>query len=1246
MCKPITAGTCATSGWLLVYTASECQRLSKDSCNGPTSLTAAHSRSDRPPGCYLEVSTNKLYMNTNQHSTVACSPDYECYCCDPSQNSGSDRCETLSPSTAPTGVPSLGPSTAPTGAPSAVPSPLPSLSPSRTTTAPTLHPTVPPTIAPSVAPSTPPTVPPTFLPSSPPSTAPTVPPTTSPTLDPSVVPTVPPSPVPTAAPVGAPTAPPSRAPSALPSAAPTASPSIAPATPTNSPILAPSVSPHKTPTLSPSAPPAPPSASRSISPTTPTASAAFAPTGPPTAAPIWGLIAAPSRAPTAPPSGAPIPPPSVPPMTPTASPIVAPTLSPPTLLPSASPAAPSAVPTAQPLFLPTASPSLPPAAPAVPSRAPSVSPAGASIAVPPNVSATVSPGGLTASPSWAPTVPPIVAPTVLPHQISAPVPSTSPVAPSAEPTARPRFPPATPPSTPLTAPSAPPSRVPTVSPMDMNSVSPSLPPTAQGVAPSGNPRLPPTAVPSMSPVLSARLPSRAPSTSPAERQIQSPTATPSTGPTASPRQRTAPLPGSAQAPTALPTRDPAPHSGPSPSVAPQRQPRAPASPPARGTPPSLRTPTPHWEPTTLPHTSPTAPPSAAPSPPSLWPDPGSERRPPPPWPSTSPVLHSPEALAGRVPLVHYPPFSGGTTLVVVMRHCNGPEDAAPEEGEELAPVYNPLLLELGSDAWGAYNGALLGNVLLLSGALLSCTFLAAFLYVAVRRRTGKVPPVYAVLEVARFGWVAVPLVAFYPTGATVAATVSAYGDDGSYRAFAGVVLLLQATLPLALLRTVRKACRQARYAALPRDDKCIRCPAGGVALTGTAAWQPVTDPSQFRLKQQLFTSYTNKCATAMAFDLWWVLVLAAVQAARPQSSSGCRTQSGAVIALVLLRALFVTIRRIYISPLDNAVDIAVTWLELATKLLMTFSGQDSPAAQFLASAVSYVLVFHLFVSCWIFAVGEHLHWKKALGVEATELGRFVLFWFFFCGVVDVAEAACQERVEGSEIEGARDVLSAPQDQDLLCQTLYTSALVNTPIVPVVKPLGGGRAHRSRRRLTAAGLMPAGAELAAERTKVDSLMATRTPHRRTRVMTQTDFAASPMIIRSPTVPPSRARLAGRGGGTEVGSPGGTQGSYFDVPGITSPTLERSSSPCSAGSSALGSSGRHWPRGKNTPLMLGGSPRRRCPTLTAPGRSKGMGSPRRRGGEHRQPLTPQLPKSSALGLSGRHQRHRPQDLTLLQ
>eukprot|EP01065_Artemidia_motanka_P000544 TRINITY_DN1024_c3_g1_i1.p1 TRINITY_DN1024_c3_g1~~TRINITY_DN1024_c3_g1_i1.p1 ORF type:complete len:1020 (+),score=299.81 TRINITY_DN1024_c3_g1_i1:35-3094(+) len=251
MCELTVSQTCAAVGFLIVFTATECERLSSNLCTGtPSTLYGTVDDPSLPPGCIWDSQADRLYLNTRWNSTEQCSSKYECLCCDPSQNTNSEKCETWSPTAAPSQTPSAAPRTpAPTAAPT-----LPPLTPTAgPTRPPSVRPSVGPTAMPSVAPTTSePSAAPTLLPSVSPSAPPTVPPTTSPSRRPSTPPTALPSAAPTAAPSAVPSGPPSAAPTSPPSAAPSGSPTAPPSgVPSAAPSALPSTGPSLPPTTAP-----------------------------------------------------------------------------------------------------------------------------------------------------------------------------------------------------------------------------------------------------------------------------------------------------------------------------------------------------------------------------------------------------------------------------------------------------------------------------------------------------------------------------------------------------------------------------------------------------------------------------------------------------------------------------------------------------------------------------------------------------------------------------------------------------------------------------------------------------------------------------------------------------------------------------------------------------------------------------------------------------------------------------------
>eukprot|EP01062_Namystynia_karyoxenos_P006631 TRINITY_DN12327_c0_g3_i1.p1 TRINITY_DN12327_c0_g3~~TRINITY_DN12327_c0_g3_i1.p1 ORF type:complete len:1434 (+),score=307.41 TRINITY_DN12327_c0_g3_i1:84-4304(+) len=369
------------------------------------------------------------------------------------------------------------------------------------------------------------------------------------------------------------------------------------------------------------------------------------------------------------------------------------------------------------------------------------------------------------------------------------------------------------------------------------------------------------------------------------------------------------------------------------------------------------------------------------------------------------------AVAGAPPVL---PKAG--VLVVITRTCGGPIDAAPEEtGETLGPMYNPLMLSMGSGNWSSYNGALVGDTLLFGGMGGGCFLLHMVLIVAVRRRAaqrGSEPPGGARLaEAARFGCLVAPLTMLYPIWVMVAATVWQYGDSGRFRVYAGATLLFCTALPAFIWRAVRRADHYAVCNKTQLDPRCFRFPAGGWFFAGGAEWAPMREDCKpwFRLTHLFFAPFTYRDRYFLAADLLWVLCVSMVQAWRPQTESHCETQAVACLALLVTRALYVTWRRVYISPFDNAIDITVGWLEVATKLLLMLDDPAEPgamtdAANGISDVCGAVLVVLACLTLWSFFAAEYAHWLAQSGGDrpgpAASLGGFAAYWFCFCGVVD------------------------------------------------------------------------------------------------------------------------------------------------------------------------------------------------------------------------------------------------------
>eukprot|EP01062_Namystynia_karyoxenos_P061675 TRINITY_DN5408_c0_g1_i3.p1 TRINITY_DN5408_c0_g1~~TRINITY_DN5408_c0_g1_i3.p1 ORF type:complete len:1714 (+),score=226.30 TRINITY_DN5408_c0_g1_i3:65-5206(+) len=1009
----------------------------------------------------------------------------------PSQSPTQPSAPSSSPSISPTSGPTAPPTAAPVG-PSWSPSSSPSLSPS-------VSPTAPPSQSPTQPPAGPPSAAPSAAPSSSPSISPTSGPTTPPTNSP-VGPTLPPvapSLSPSMGPAAQPSQPPTQllAPSAAP-AAPSAPPSAAPAAPSAPPTLPPSGTPSAGPSAAPTPLPNPPP-SRA-----PSGGPSPRPSTPPTASPLRPS-AAPSSAPSLPPSYSPTPAPAVQPtaapsLPPSAGPSASPS-SPPTLSPSDVP------PSAAPSLAPSAAPSLPPTrAPVGPSAAPSAAPS-----APPKVQPTTAPwssmpsrppslpplSGPSGNPSWSPVRPPTRSPTPAPALLPSWAPSTSPSAgPSSAPTALPRDP-TVPPSP---GPTAPPEAAPTAAP---------YPPSPGGPCPGAECTVPPGlcfyvpcdgAAAADCVVLvvndsircrgggtcfgglcvaprAARPPEKHASLRGAksvtfeayrlrgsdqllvdinvadgtfsdrlgfERAARRGTTAAQIEPTPlrcgleTDQQAAVWLQGTTRKKVAdackaelLSTASLRLSFGPSAELVPEEGERL----TVLARPGVMQS----GEPTVI----------------------GKVEMHPEKESVSESMSLAAVPMAGAIP--------GAGVLSLTTRTCGGPEDAPPEQGEELNRVYNPLKLHVGSTHWGSYNGALAGTTLILSSLCCVCVVQS---YLIRKRASGMGYKLSKtrVLEVARFGWLVVPLEVFFGPSTMVAATITGYGDETLHRIHAGVVLLAWAVLPLFLGRTVRSMTPAMECVPIDPGPDPVRCPAHGWFLTGNAEWRPVREPARFRLNQLLFNGYTERNRYALSLDLWWGLALAVCQAGRPQTSTGCHVQSALVLALLLLRLALLIWRRIYIAPFDNAVDVSVTALETVTKvLLIVASDTTESAAGLLTEVTVYLLLFHLAATIWIFVVAEYDYWIEVEGYKypegAARIARFLPYWFAFWGVVELAVGADQTA-------WAKQRKRAEEQQDPLCNTI----ILPTPAAAdsggsAGAPVSGGsgasdspRAHRPRR----------------------------------------------------------------------------------------------------------------------------------------------------------------------------------------
>eukprot|EP01062_Namystynia_karyoxenos_P031702 TRINITY_DN23485_c0_g2_i2.p1 TRINITY_DN23485_c0_g2~~TRINITY_DN23485_c0_g2_i2.p1 ORF type:complete len:1434 (+),score=201.13 TRINITY_DN23485_c0_g2_i2:101-4402(+) len=996
------------------------------------------------------------------------------------------------PTEGPSQTPSVSPSAVPSAPPRATPSGNPSLPPTAAPVGPSPSPTAAPSGGPSVSPTDAPSGGPTTspLPASAPSGGPSASPSVAPSGGPSASPAAVPSAGPSAPPV-APSAPPvaPSAPSVAPSAppaAPSAAPSDSPQPPTAGPSAAPTLAPRKSPSAAPIAPGSP-----TASPALPTGAPSARPTAPPSAPPGGSPSPAPTSAPSAAP-GPPSRPPSAPPTNaPTDAPAGAPTTAP---LPGSATA-----PTEAPSKSPEGAPSLSPAAGVAPPTPLPSAPTGSPVQLPPGPPSwppserpSAPPGpGLPGAPTAPPTPPvPTLQPLPPPKAGPSPAPTS---APSGAPEPAPG-PSGSPSGVPTGLPSPSPSVVP-------SSASPTLSPSRSATAPpSGGPSESPSGAPS-----AGAPPTAPPSAGPSEQALRCPGAAEpcavqeqclrpgcrgsvcvaevkadSTGCSANGSAGRCVggtcvlLAGAAPSKAGDAARLlPGNHTLP----AYQLRGQAPLPVAVEATGDSFRD---LGRGLSLLC--------------GLWGDAAAAV-----WlngtrsivaancvvhlisnstlylvfsPATSMVPSSTEAvtvtlrpalietgrpvtvLAAHITLLEeqfgdrllmdsmVPVVPGSGVLVVATRTCGGPEDAPPEEtGEELGPMYNPLGLTMGSEAWSAYNGALVGDTLLFGGMGAGCFLLHMYIIVAVRHRAARqgkeLPGAPRLMEAARFGCLIAPLTVLYPIWVMVAATVWEYGDSSRFRIYAGATLVFCAALPFFIWRSVRQAKAYAVCQDIELDPQCCRIPAEGWFFSGKAEWSPTREECwpEFRLTQLFFTSYTERDRYFLSADLLWTLVLSLLQAWRPQTDSNCELQAIICIVLLLGRTLYITCRKVYIAPFDNAIDITVGWMEVVSKVFLTMddpeeSGVLTDIAVGIGNVAGVALIVLVCLTLWSFLAGEYAHWVSLVGSRhpgrISRVGWFGIYWFFCWGVVDaIFEGHETQLLSFSQFEMMADAASSP-----------------------------------------------------------------------------------------------------------------------------------------------------------------------------------------------------------------------------
>eukprot|EP01062_Namystynia_karyoxenos_P019334 TRINITY_DN17262_c0_g1_i1.p1 TRINITY_DN17262_c0_g1~~TRINITY_DN17262_c0_g1_i1.p1 ORF type:complete len:1600 (+),score=111.69 TRINITY_DN17262_c0_g1_i1:414-4802(+) len=907
-----------------------------------------------------------------------------------------------------------------------------------------MAPTRQPTHRPSVSPSMPPAQSPTEHPTSEPTAAPTTAPSGSPTPTPRQGPTLAPTLTPSAAPATAPSASPRRAPSRGPTQAPlTMQPS---AMPTERPIIAPTTLPTTDaptaswvvpPTAPPSSPPSPPPSAN------PTQSPSNAPSGNPTWSPHVVLTMLPTVAPTT--SFA---------FRPTAPPI-----DPPTPLPSANPTqspsnAPSPNPTWRPYLVPTILPT-------PPTKAPTSPPLGTA-----GRSPTQAPGSW---PTWSPWTTP---PTVLPRRPPTRVPS---LGPSFPPGGVPTGHPATPTAAPLSR-HTPVWTLPPVPPPPALTFAPALPialPTGSPVRAAPALTFSPVVPPAQSPTGSPLAPARPTSTS---APLPPPATAAPSDPTP-PSLTLAPVPRSfpATSPTIAPQHrsilPPSPTSAPAP---PAPQPGAPTSSPLARLRARCRTLRPAharacaeagcgWDRagaacsdcgggadyaacvakgcgwstaaglcrpcstfgadegsctaagciyarsschvgsgTSVPMGYPSQMPSLSPSAP--------------PTPST------PAPPLPRWTVKASPVTPGTAGFSVKLRVCH----ALQELEDPLDMLTSPTGLRIGNGTAAAYQGALI-EFLCFVTIVQSVSFLL-FLYLSyagaarMRRRHGADAPRVSKklrLVFARVGSAVYPLTFYFPVGVFVAATLVFHADAPLFRILS-VVVLVGSFCFIGFVAFITN--RATTFAAvLPCEpDGCLE-----FFFDSDSSWETIGSELKHLLYRIFYDALKLRDRTLFAIDLSVNCLIGLGQSYRPQSDQGCDVKEYSVLCLMVLYALYITIRRPYLSLYEQGSTMTVLWAEIAAKSLqLKGAGYDEDhwangAAITMENVTIFMLQVIAIIGLCVFLRDEYDIWRELPGGGMRYSGRpmrfirFGLFWFVCNRIVD-AMLSFDEARQGAE----------------------------------------------------------------------------------------------------------------------------------------------------------------------------------------------------------------------------------------
>eukprot|EP00756_Hemistasia_phaeocysticola_P003826 Hpha_TRINITY_DN12473_c0_g1::TRINITY_DN12473_c0_g1_i1::g.43073::m.43073 len=374
------------------------------------------------------------------------------------------------------------------------------------------------------------------------------------------------------------------------------------------------------------------------------------------------------------------------------------------------------------------------------------------------------------------------------------------------------------------------------------------------------------------------------------------------------------------------------------------------------------------------------------------------------------------SLANTPPVV-----PGGQGLALLALGANCPDDGPPED---LILMLHPTRLILGDGDLKQYHGAMVANILILLLLLALCSALYVYLQDRVAKRLkaraaigisdGRIPRT-RLLEAARFGCFFVPLVLLYPGCVLTAVTVLMYSDSIGYRILAAFITLLCLFFPAIVYHWIKNI---TTWASVDSTE-----PGGTVEwfFMGKAEWvNTESDWARFRLYHITFDAYTVRDRYYFVYLQLFGLVLAVMQAWKPQTQTWCLVQNSAVLFVVFMHALYMTVRMVHLGPYENLFEPVAAWLEAAVVVMIIISIAENneehwsvEVAEVISNVVTFVLAIKAILDISLFFLGEFDHWAsldaggaKVQGTKQRVLG-FLAYWFAFRGVVDTIIAQAQ-----------------------------------------------------------------------------------------------------------------------------------------------------------------------------------------------------------------------------------------------